>query len=94
MLNGVEGCREGYEKIAEIIPSNCENLLDLGCGTGLELEYIFKMFPDIHVVGVDCTQAMLDKLNEKFHRKNVNIVCSDYFKVDFGIEKFDCVISF
>ena len=33
MLENVEGCKEGYIKLAEIIPGNCKKLLDLGCGS-------------------------------------------------------------
>ncbi|MCR5225047.1 MAG: methyltransferase domain-containing protein [Alphaproteobacteria bacterium] len=94
MLNRVEGCREGYEKIAELVPSDCKNLLDLGCGTGLELKLIFEKFPNLHVVGVDYTQAMLNKLRKNYPQKNIDLICGDYFKVDFGKEKYDCAISF
>ena len=65
MLNTVEGYREGYQRIAELVPDNCKDLLDLGCGTGLELTHIFERFSNLHVVGIDYTQAMLDKLREK-----------------------------
>ncbi|MBR1735291.1 MAG: class I SAM-dependent methyltransferase [Alphaproteobacteria bacterium] len=94
MLNHVEGCREGYERIAEFIPENCKNLLDLGCGTGLELKHIFEKFPKLHVTGIDYTQAMLDKLRKNYPQKNIDLICEDYFKVDFGKEKYDCAISF
>ena len=94
MLNHVEGCREGYEKIAEFVPDGCENLLDLGCGTGLELNHIFEKFPNLHVIGIDYTQVMLDKLQENYPQKNIELIRGDYFKVDFGKEKYDCAISF
>ncbi|NLO40597.1 MAG: class I SAM-dependent methyltransferase, partial [Ruminiclostridium sp.] len=45
MLNNVEGCIDGYVKGAELIPEDVEDLLDLGCGTGLELDEIFKTRP-------------------------------------------------
>ena len=56
MINNVEGCREGYVKMASLIPQNTQKLLDLGCGTGLELDEIFKRFPDVEVVGIDLTR--------------------------------------
>lgn len=34
-----------YRSMAERIPDNCGSLLDLGCGTGLELNAILKRFP-------------------------------------------------
>ena len=64
MLYCVEGCREGYVKMAELVPEKARTLLDLGCGTGLELSEIFKRIPDVEVVGIDLTQAMLEKLSE------------------------------
>lgn len=94
MLNEVEGCREAYGKMAELLPENTENLLDLGCGTGLELEGIFKRFPEISVTGIDLAKAMLEKLSEKYSDKNITLINGDYFSTDLGRERFDTAISF
>lgn len=94
MLENVEGCKEGYIKLAKLIPQNCKKLLDLGCGTGLELREIFKKIPDLEVTGVDLTKAMLDKLKMNFPGKNINLICGNYFDVPFEKETFDCAISF
>lgn len=94
MLNEVEGCREAYSKMAGLIPENIENLLDLGCGTGLELEGIFKRFPDVSVTGIDLAKAMLEKLSEKYSDKNITLINGDYFSTDLGRECFDTAISF
>lgn len=94
MLSEVEGCREGYAKMAALVPKTAKCLLDLGCGTGLELDEILKLMPGIEVTGVDLTQEMLDRLKEKHSDKNINLICGDYFTVDFGAEKFDCAVSF
>ena len=94
MLCEVEGCKEGYIKMAQLIPDGTQSLLDLGCGTGLELDEIFKIHPLIHVTGIDLTEAMLCKLKQKHPDKNLKLICDDYFKEDFGKESFDCAISF
>lgn len=94
MLNEVDGCREAYKKIAEFIPADTKNLLDLGCGTGLELEGIFKRFPEISVTGIDLTKAMLDRLSEKYSDKNITLINGDYFSTDLGRKHFDAAISF
>mgnify|MGYP002545433528 FL=1 len=94
MLENVEGCKEGYKKLAELIPDSCKKLLDLGCGTGLELHEIFKKIPDLEVTGIDLTKEMLDKLKSNFPDKNINLILGSYFDVPFGEKAFDIVISF
>jgi len=94
MLNNVEGCREGYIKMAELIPDGTETILDLGCGTGLELEEIFRKLPNVSVVGIDLTQAMLDKLKQKYFDKNIKLICGNYFDVYLDESIFDIAISF
>lgn len=94
MINDVGGCKECYEKMATLVPLSAKNLLDLGCGTGLELDYIFKFLPHISVTGIDMTQAMLDELKNKHSDKNMRLICDDYFKTDFGQNVYDCAVSF
>lgn len=94
MRNDVEGCQDGYVKMAELLPLDIERLLDLGCGTGLELDEIFKRYPYINVTGIDLTQAMLDKLKHKHPDKNMVLINGSYFDYDFGVCKYDTAISF
>ena len=44
---------EDYVRLAASLPSDTERILDLGCGTGLELDEIYRFFPDMQVVGID-----------------------------------------
>ena len=94
MLTEVEGCKEGYAKMATLVPGTCGILLDLGCGTGLELDAIFSLYPRIKVTGIDLTQAMLQKLREKHPDKDMTLICGDYFTVPFGEGEFNCAVSF
>jgi tRNA (cmo5U34)-methyltransferase len=55
MIKTVEVCKEGYIKMAELLPKEVNELLDLGCGTGLELNEIFKNKLLINVTGIDLT---------------------------------------
>ncbi len=95
MLKEVEGLKEAYKIMAEVLSAkNVKKLLDLGCGTGLELDEIFKINPHIQVTGIDLTEEMLDKLKKKHTNKNLNLICDDYLSVFFEKGKFDAAISF
>lgn len=93
MINDVEGCEQGYKLMADFVPENAERLLDLGCGTGLELECVFKKYPKLAVTGIDLCREMLNRLEEKYRDKNPVLICGDYFKEDFG-SGFHCALSF
>lgn len=94
MLNNVQGCKEGYIEMAKLIPQSCTSLLDLGCGTGLELDEIFKKMPHINVTAIDLTQEMLDSLKQKYSDKSIHLICGSYFDIPFETNKYQCVISF
>lgn len=94
MLNGVPGCREGYCRMAGLLPPDVKQLLDLGCGTGLELEPIFKRFPEVWVTGIDMTPAMLDALRAKYPDKWLTLIPGDYRHTALDAGTFDAAISF
>ncbi|WP_097002491.1 class I SAM-dependent methyltransferase [Lacrimispora amygdalina] len=94
MLSMVEGCEQAYALLPSFLPASCSNLLDLGCGTGLELKQIFKRFPDLSVTGIDLTREMLDKLKCNFPEKNINLICGSYFDADLKMNEYDCAVSF
>lgn len=85
---------KSYGIFAGLLPSECRKILDLGCGTGLELDRIWKRNPELEVTGVDLCQSMLDKLAAKHSDKHFTAVCGDYFQYDLGRGKWDAVISF
>jgi tRNA (cmo5U34)-methyltransferase len=85
-----------YARAAKRVPTTKGiKLLDLGCGTGLELDEIFKVNPTVQVTGIDLTESMLEKLRQKHvtRKKQLNLILADYFKYDFGINVFDIVLS-
>lgn len=50
--------KKSYGKFAELIPPKCRRILDLGCGTGLELDEIWKKNTHIEVTGVDLCRSV------------------------------------
>lgn len=85
---------ESYRVFAGSLPPGCRNILDLGCGSGLELDKIWAKDPGLAVTGVDLCQDMLDRLQKKHSDKLLTLVCEDYFRYDPGSDKWDAVISF
>jgi tRNA (cmo5U34)-methyltransferase len=96
MLKEVDLADDYYIEIAGLIPAIGNlTILDLGCGTGLELDEIFKINPDVWVTGVDLAGKMLDKLRQKHADKEnrLNLVLADYLECDFGVNIYDIALS-
>lgn len=85
--------REHYKRVAQLVPDNAKTLLDLGCGTGLELDRIFERLPDIKVTGIDLSETMTAELLRKHGSRSVEIILDDYFCHDFGENRFDAAVS-
>lgn len=96
MMNNVEGANELYSEIGKLIPkTNKLNLLDLGCGTGLELDEIFKANSTVKVTGIDLAKNMMEKIKEKHSDKlnQFNLIVENYLDYDIGTDVFDCALS-
>lgn len=85
---------EEYAHIADFFDDDLGTLLDIGCGTGLELESIYRRFPDVKVTGIDLSEAMLNKLRETYRGKDIELINGDYSEYEFEQGKFDAAMSF
>lgn len=83
-----------YLWLAKLLPEKTETLLDIGCGSGLELDRIFERFPNLHVTGVDLSEEMLGRLKKKHGSRALTLIRDDYFVHEFGENRFDAVVSF
>lgn len=94
MLRDILGAAEFYLFTAECLPKNKDaTVLDLGCGTGLELEEYFKINPTAKITGIDLSEGMLNALRKKFAYKEITLIKGSYFDVPFGENKFDAAVS-
>lgn len=90
----IDSAREFYDYTSELLPKkHGTKILDLGCGTGLELEAYFKLNPAAEITGIDLAHEMLNALKNKFPDKKLNLILGSYFDVPFGNGTFDAAVS-
>ena len=94
MLTNIESATEFYPFTAKMLPAfeNC-HILDLGCGTGLELEEYYLLCPSAKVTGIDLSQGMLSALKRKFTYKDISLIVGSYFDIPLGEDVFDAAVS-
>ena len=84
---------EHYKWMANVLPEDVARILDVGVGTGLELDEIFKRFPTLDVTCVDMSEEMLRVLAEKHGHRSIHIIRGDYFTHDLG-DGYDAIVAF
>src|SRR5688572_1928727 len=79
------GNRERIKITSELIPSDVKSILDVGCGNGIFLNYLFDTRGDsINLTGVDRSRTALQFVRTKK-------VEGDILNLEFKNESFDCV---
>jgi tRNA (cmo5U34)-methyltransferase len=93
MMQNVSGAGRFYLETVKALPLKPGmRLMDLGCGTGLELDRLFELCPDARVTGIDLSRAMLDALQKKHVGRALTLIQGDYFSVPFP-GPFDAAVS-
>jgi len=94
MMTTIESSDVFYPFTAYCLPkTDGAKILDLGCGTGLELEHYFRLNPSAKITGIDLTQSMLNALKNKFPEKDLTLICGSYFDIPFDGNTFDAAVS-
>ena len=93
-LKTIASAEEFYPFTAACLPkAPGSRILDLGCGTGLELGYYYEMVPTALVTGIDLAPGMLEALRKKFPEKALTLIQGSYFDVPFQENAFDAAVS-
>ena len=94
MMTNIQSADDFYPFTAKELPinENC-HILDLGCGTGLELEEYFRLNPTARVTGIDLSEGMLARLKDKLAEKDIDLINGSYFDVPLGENAFDAAVS-
>ncbi len=94
MRTTIEGASDFYTYTASLLPlEKGSRVLDLGCGTGLELEEYFRLNPEADVTGIDLSEAMMKVLKEKLPDRKIRLILGSYFDVPFGEKAYDAAVS-
>ncbi len=86
-----------YEAAAEHIQQTDAPIaiLDLGCGTGMELASVLKRAPNARVTCVDVSAGMLDLLRQAYadRLEQITVVQASYLDWPYPKESFDYALS-
>ena len=94
MLRDIEGASEFYPYTASLLPPEPgTRILDLGAGTGLELEYYYGQGGCASITCIDMCPEMLEALALKFPGKDIKTVCASYLDIPFGENRYDAAVS-
>ena len=94
MLTDIESANEFYPFTARQLP--CDEgarVLDLGCGTGLELEEYLALNPSAKITGIDLSEGMLGELRRKFDGKDITLLLGSYFDLPLGDNIYNAAVS-
>ncbi len=97
MAASIEDYATFYSKVSVPFPYTDKpiEVLDLGAGTGIEIEFIFAKAPNTRITAVDLSASMLKKLVEKYesHCYQIRTIVGSYLTMQLEPNTFDFVVS-
>lgn len=78
--------------LLSLVPQEAGSVLDMGCGLGRLTATLANGTRE--VVGVDLSPEMIARARQNAgDRRHIEFVCRDVQSQDFGLRRFDCVLS-
>jgi tRNA (cmo5U34)-methyltransferase len=97
MQENVDSFQQIYKAISTCISETSSKIqiLDIGCGTGLELTWILKKAPNAIITAVDISAEMLNILLYRFknYPNQIKPIQESYLKLYFDNYNYDYVIA-
>lgn len=85
----------GRKNLISILPDlpSRPKILEIGCGTGRNIEILEYNFPNAHVTGIDLSGAMLQKASRKIGQNNqISLVEGSYGSKNLTSGPFDLIL--
>ena len=86
-----------YKNIATPIEKTDKlvEILDLGAGTGIELEYILEKAPNARITAVDLSEEMLKRLLNKYDgfRSQISTIADSYLSINLALHSYDYIVT-
>ncbi|MEW6170184.1 MAG: class I SAM-dependent methyltransferase [Candidatus Omnitrophota bacterium] len=80
--------------LEEISNSKPENILEVGCGFGRNLDFIYKNLKSpVKIIGLDLSEKFLKKAL-KYVDSNISLVCADIMSLPFSDNSIDFVFTY
>jgi ubiquinone/menaquinone biosynthesis C-methylase UbiE len=82
-------------KVHDQLPfRRCRKLIEIGCGVGAQTEILLRHFPELHVTGIDASQANLEAARRHLESLGwgagrFELVQRDATRLDFPADSFD-----
>jgi len=97
MQQSLDSFEAFYEAVAQPIPRTDDELqiLDIGCGTGLEFAPIFQRAPNAQIAGIDLSASMLEHSRGKYasHLAQLTLIQGSYLEIPLGKARYDYAVS-
>lgn len=97
MKGTVNDFEKYYDIVSDPICATKDRIkvLDLGCGTGLEIKGILKKAPNVEITCIDMSDNMLSILKDRYkdYEDQINVVKASYVTLPFKEKEYDYVIA-
>ena len=93
----IESFEQFYNAISSCVSKTKSRIriLDIGCGTGLELEGILKRAPNAVITAVDVSAELLNRLVDRYisYTYQITPIQESYLKFQFNKKYYDYVVA-
>lgn len=94
LMDRARGYRDGiFNTFPAAQPAPTAKVLELGSGVGWIMEAVLERFPVQEIVGLDISENMIRRAQERFSDPRARFVLYDGFKIPFDEGYFDTVYS-